>query len=59
MHKYILTTIGIIVAILTLLMVNEFSEKPFIKDYVMILISFGMFLCLVLTTLDRKSKVKK
>ena len=44
MNKRILPALGIVIAALILLAINEFTEYTFIKDYALIFIIAGMFI---------------
>lgn len=57
MSKSILPPIvAIIVVTVILVILNEFTEMTFIKDYAMILIIVGMFLGIASTKISTKSK---
>ena len=53
-----LPAIGIIVVTIILVILNEFTEMTFIKDYAMIFIIAGMMLGVWLTKLSERSKGK-
>ncbi len=55
----ILPVIGIIIVTIILVLLNEFTEMTFIKDYVLIFIISGMFVGFGLAKLGTKSKDKK
>lgn len=44
MNKKILPAIGIVLVSIILVVINEFTEMTFIKDYALIFIIAGMFL---------------
>ena len=54
-----LPAIGIIVVTIILVILNEFTEMTFIKDYAMIFIIAGMMLGVWLTKLSERSKGKR
>jgi hypothetical protein len=56
MNKNILPAIGIISVTITLLILNEFTEMTFIKDYALLFIISGMLLGVALTKLANRSK---
>jgi len=58
MRKIMLPAIGIIVVTIILVILNEFTEMTFIKDYAMIFIIAGMMLGVWLTKLSERSKGK-
>ena len=59
MNKKILPTAGIISVTIILLIINEFTELTFIRDYALIFIIAGMFFGVWLTKIAEKSKEKK
>jgi len=59
MRKIMLPAIGIIVVTIILVILNEFTEMTFIKDYAMIFIIAGMMLGVWLTKLSERSKGKR
>lgn len=59
MNKNILPVIGIIAVTIVLLILNEFTDMAFIKDYALVFIIAGMFLGIGLTKLADKSKGEK
>jgi len=59
MNKKLLPAIGIIVVTIILLLLNEFTETTFIKDYAYLFIITGMLLGVGLTNLANKSKNKE
>jgi len=59
MNKKILPALGIIIVTIILVVINEFTEMTFIKDYALIFIIAGMLLGVGLTKLADKSKGKK
>lgn len=56
MNKKFLPALGIIIVAIILIVINEFTELTFIKDYALIFIIGGMFLGVWLTKLSEKSK---
>lgn len=58
MNKKFLPALGIIIVAIILIVINEFTELTFIKDYALIFIIGGMFLGVWLTKLSEKSKEK-
>lgn len=58
MNKKNLAALGIIIVAIILVVINEFSELTFVKDYALILIIGGMFLGIYRTKLFEKSKEK-
>ena len=59
MNKKLVPAIGIIVVTIILLLLNEFTETTFIKDYAYLFIITGMLLGVGLTNLANKSKNKE
>mgnify|MGYP006998134910 FL=1 len=59
MNKKLLPAIGIIVVTIIILLLNEFTETTFIKDYAYLFIIAGMLLGVGLTNLANKSKNKE
>jgi hypothetical protein len=59
MQKKILPALGIVIVTVILIVINEFTEMTFIKDYAIILIIAGMLLGVGLTKLSDKSKDEK
>jgi hypothetical protein len=59
MNKKLVPAIGIIVVTIILLLVNEFTDTTFIKDYAYLFIIAGMLLGVALTNLANKSKNKE
>lgn len=59
MQKKILPALGIVIVSVILIVINEFTELTFIKDYAIILIIAGMLLGVGLTKLSDKSKGEK
>jgi len=59
MNKKILPALGIIIVTIILVVINEFTEMTFIKDYALIFIIAGMLLGVGLTKFADKSKGKK
>lgn len=59
MNKKLLPAIGIIVVTIILLLLNEFTDTTFIKDYAYLFIIAGMLLGVGLTNLANKSKNKE
>lgn len=58
MKKNILPAVGIITVTIILVVINEFTELTFIKDYALMLIISGMLLGVWLTKLSDRSKEK-
>lgn len=58
MRKYFLPAMGIIVVTIILVIINEFTETTFIKDYALILIVAGMLLGVWLSRLSERSGKK-
>jgi hypothetical protein len=56
MNKKFLPALGIIFVTIILLLINEFTEMTFIKDYALIFIIAGMFLGVWLTKISDKTK---
>lgn len=54
MKNYLFPAIGIIIVTIILVLVNEFTELTFIKDYALLFIVAGMFAGLGLTKLVNK-----
>ena len=54
--KRFLPAIGIVVVTIILVVINEFTEWTFIKDYALIFIVAGMFLGIWLARLSEKLK---
>tara|TARA_B100000963_G_scaffold54725_1_gene42901 strand:- start:3502 stop:3666 length:165 start_codon:yes stop_codon:yes gene_type:complete len=52
MNKKFLPALGIIIVAIILIVMNEFTELKFIKDYAFIFIIGGMLLCVWLTKLS-------
>ena len=58
MNKKFLPALGIILVAIILIVINEFTELTFIKDYALMFIIGGMLLGVWLTKLSKKSKEK-
>jgi positive regulator of sigma E activity len=58
MNKKFLPALGIILVAIILIVINEFTELTFIKDYALMFIIGGMLLGVWLTKLSEKSKEK-
>ncbi len=58
MNKKFLPALGIILVAVILIVINEFTELTFIKDYALMFIIGGMLLGVWLTKLSEKSKEK-
>ncbi len=58
MNKKILPAAGIIIVTIILVIINEFTELTFIKDYALIFIIAGMLFGVGLTKLSEKSEGK-
>ena len=58
MKMKILPAAGIIAVTIILVVINEFTELTFIKDYALILIMAGMLFGVWLTRLSDRSKEK-
>lgn len=58
MKKKILPAVGIITVTIILVVINEFTELTFIKDYALMLIIAGMLLGVWLTKLSDRSREK-
>lgn len=56
MKNYSLPAIGIIITAIILIVINEFTEMTFIKDYALILIIAAMLLGVWLAKLSGKKK---
>lgn len=56
MNKKFLPALGIIFVTIILLLINEFTEMTFIKDYALIFIIAGMFFGVWLTKISDKTK---
>ena len=59
MKKKILPALGIIIAAIILVVVNEFTELTFISDYALIFIIAGMFFGLWLSKLSDRANENK
>jgi len=59
MKNKILPAIGIIFVSIVLILINQFTEMTFIKDYALIFIIAAMLFGVWLTKLSDKSKDKK
>lgn len=56
MKNKIFPALGIVVVTIVLLLINEFTETTFIKDYALLFIIAGMFLGFGLARLSEKKK---
>ena len=59
MKNKILPAIGIVFVSIVLILINQFTEMTFIKDYALIFIIAAMLFGVWLTKLSDKSKDKK
>ena len=59
MKKILLPALGIIVVTIVLVVLNEFTELTFIKDYALVFIIAGMFFGVWLTKRSEKSTRNK
>ena len=58
MNKKFLPALGIILVAIILIVISEFTDLTFIKDYALMFIIGGMLLGVWLTKLSEKSKEK-
>lgn len=56
MKNYLIPALGIIIVAVILVIINEFTDSTFVKDYALILIIAGMLLGLVLSKVTANKK---
>lgn len=56
MKNYLIPALGIIIVAVILIIINEFTDSTFVKDYALILIIAGMLLGFVLSKVTANPK---